>query len=126
MLPACAELGIGLIPYLPLEAGLLTGKVRSVDELPEGTRLASMDPDNRGRFLDADSFATVQRLDEYARQHDATLLGLAMSWLVANPHVPSVIAGATKPEQMRANAAAAQEWTMTPQNLADIDAIVGG
>jgi aryl-alcohol dehydrogenase-like predicted oxidoreductase len=123
VVPACKELGLGLLPYFPLESGLLTGKYRADAELPEGTRLAAMPEDQRGRFMADDTLDKVERLRAYAESRGHSLLELAISWLVTNPVVPSVISGATKPEQVHANVAAAG-WGMTEEERAEIDAIV--
>ena len=124
VIPACAERGLGLIPYFPLESGLLTGKYRPSADLPEGTRLAAMPEDQRERFMSDDTVDKVERLRDYAESHGHTLLELAISWLLSNPVVPSVIAGATRPEQVHANAAAAG-WRMSEAERSEIDALVG-
>jgi len=99
LLPVCQRLGIGFIPYFPLASGLLTGKYRRSEPPPEGTRL-------HGRQLDEQRLERVERLEELAREFGVSLLELAIGGLAAQPAVASVIAGATKPEQVRANAAA--------------------
>jgi aryl-alcohol dehydrogenase-like predicted oxidoreductase len=99
LLPACRRLGIGFIPYFPLASGLLTGKYAKGEPAPEGTRL-------QGREIAAEDLETVERLREFAGQWNASLLELAIGGLLAVEGVTSVIAGATKPEQVRANAAA--------------------
>ena len=101
VLDACERLGTAFVPYFPLESGLLTGKYRSTDELPEGSRLALWG-DRASEFIDDERLATVARLDEWCQAQGHTLLELAMSWLVTNPLVASVIAGATSPDQIRA------------------------
>jgi aryl-alcohol dehydrogenase-like predicted oxidoreductase len=99
LLPTCERLGLGFIPYFPLASGLLTGKV-SPDRPPaEGTRLY-------GREIDAARLDEVERLRAWAEAHDVSLLDVAIGGLLAVEPVVSVIAGATKPEQVRANAAA--------------------
>jgi len=123
VVPACRELGMGLIPYFPLESGLLTGKYRAGEGLPDGTRLAGMPDAQRERFLAEGRFEQVERLREYARGRGHELLELAISWLAADPTVVSVIAGATTPEQVAANAAAAG-WAMGASERAEIAALV--
>ena len=123
VVPACQRLDIGLIPYFPLESGLLTGKYRSRADLPEGTRLAGMPEDQRQRFLSQDALDKVARLRDYAESRGRGLLELAISWLLSNPVVPSVIAGATRPEQVHANAAAAG-WAITESERSEIDTLV--
>ena len=124
VVPACAELGLGLIPYFPLESGLLTGKYRAGQELPEGTRLANMAEAQREQFLGDGVMERIERLREYAQSHDYTLLELAISWLASRPVVTTVIAGATRADQVAKNAAAVT-WKMTPEQRAEIDALLG-
>ena len=102
MLPLCEELGVGFVPYFPLASGLLTGKYRRGEPAPAGTRLA-------GREIDDDTFDRVEAARARSRRSAAhTLLELAIGALASQPAVVSVIAGATTPEQVRANAAAAR------------------
>jgi len=107
VLGACAELGLGFLPFYPLANGLLTGKVRPGEPLPEGTRLANMPVERQAHWRSEEMLTRVGRLLDYAKSIDTPLLTLAFSWLLSHPEVSSVIAGATKPEQIRANAAAA-------------------
>lgn len=123
VLEACAERRVGLIPYFPLESGLLTGKYRKNEDLPAGTRLASMPGDQRGRFLEDDALDKVERLRAYAEAKDRSLLELAISWLTSNPAVTSVIAGATRSDQVKANVAAAS-WAMSDAERQEIDALL--
>lgn len=118
----CAELGIAFVPYFPLESGLLTGKYRAGTERPEGARLTVWG-DRAEKFIDDDKLAVVERLIEFAADHGRTLLDLAISWHTSHPLVATVIAGATKPEQIEANVAAAG-WHLTDADRADVDAIV--
>jgi aryl-alcohol dehydrogenase-like predicted oxidoreductase len=121
VLPECARLGLAFLPYFPLASGLLTGKYRRGRAAPSGTRIA--DGGWAGELLTDQNLALVDTLDQFARSRGRTLLELAVSWLLAQPAVASVIAGATAPEQVRANTAAAG-WKLTPAELAQIDAIV--
>ncbi len=106
----CAEWNVGFLPYYPLANGLLTGKIRPGQPLPEGTRLALMPEDRRAHWLGDQLQGVVGRLLDYVDQlEDVTLLECAFSWLLAQPAVASVIAGASSPEQIRANVAAARE-----------------
>jgi aryl-alcohol dehydrogenase-like predicted oxidoreductase len=123
VLPACREHGLGFIPYFPLESGLLTGKYREGEALPEGARLALFPAEQRARFLADGVLARVERLRGYATSRGRSLLELAISWLATNPQVTSVISGATRPEQVAANAAAAS-WRMTADERAAIDALL--
>jgi len=121
VLAECERQGIAFIPYFPLASGLLTGKYRRGEPPPQGTRLAE------GRFSSALSdaqLAKVEALIAFAEGRGHTLLELAFSWLLARPTVVSVIAGATRPEQARANAGAAG-WQLTADDLAEIDRIMG-
>jgi aryl-alcohol dehydrogenase-like predicted oxidoreductase len=118
LLPTCARLGIGFIPYFPLASGLLTGKYRRGHPPPEGTRL-------HGRQIPHEQFDRVEALEAFARDHGTSLLEVAIGGLAAQPAVASVIAGATKPEQVRANAAAGA-WEPTTGDLAALNAVPAG
>jgi aryl-alcohol dehydrogenase-like predicted oxidoreductase len=110
IIPLCHELGIGFVPYFPLASGLLTGKYRRGQPPPAETRLA-------GQKIDGATFDRIEALEGFATERGHTLLELAISALASQPAIVSVIAGATKPEQVRANAAAA-DWRLTPDELA--------
>jgi aryl-alcohol dehydrogenase-like predicted oxidoreductase len=101
--PACERFGIGILPYFPLASGLLTGKYRRGDAPPEGGRIAAW---GMTGLLSDTNFDLVEALESFAAERDLTLLDVAMGGLAARPAVASVIAGATTPEQVRANAAA--------------------
>ena len=106
VLAACGELGVGFLPYYPLANGLLTGKVRPGEPIPEGTRLSLMAPERSVHWL-SDAFqAKVGALLEYAAAINVPILSLAFSWLISHPEVASVIAGASSADQVRANVAA--------------------
>jgi aryl-alcohol dehydrogenase-like predicted oxidoreductase len=117
-IPAMIASGVGLLPYFPLASGLLTGKYRRED-IPPGTRLATPRP-HESAFLAAANWTLIEALDRYCRERGRSLLELAVSWLLSKPVVASVIAGATKPEQLAANAAAAR-WRLTADELTDIE-----
>ncbi|MFL5917846.1 MAG: aldo/keto reductase [Gaiellaceae bacterium] len=117
LLPVCERLGLGVLPYFPLASGLLTGKYRRGQERPEGTRLFSRDE----VFTD-EKFDRIEALERYAEERGVTLLQVAIGGLAAQPAVASVIAGATKPEQVRANAAAG-DWEPTPDDVAALNAL---
>lgn len=123
VLPVCEQDDIAFVPYFPLESGLLTGKYTSVDA-PEGTRLAMWGGQMKDMFLNEESLAAAQRLSDYARNQDRTLLELAMSWLASHPQVATVIAGATKPEQVIANAAAVG-WKLSEDERAEVAELAG-
>jgi aryl-alcohol dehydrogenase-like predicted oxidoreductase len=111
LLPTCERLEIGFLPYFPLESGLLTGKYRRGEPAPPGTRLAGRD-----EWLTDDAFDRVEALEHVAADRGRSLLQVAIGGLLAMPAVTSVIAGATKPEQVRANAAAG-EWRPSADEL---------
>jgi aryl-alcohol dehydrogenase-like predicted oxidoreductase len=120
VLDECARLGIAFIPYFPLASGLLTGKYRRGQPVPEGARLTE------ARFAGTRSeqnLDLVERMIAFAEARGHTLLELAFSWLLTRPTVVSVIAGATKPEQVRGNADAAG-WRLTEEELAELDGIL--
>lgn len=121
-LDACAALGIAFVPYYPLKSGLLTGKYRRGEAAPEGSRLGR-DESRRDTLLTDENLGAVERLTAFAEARGHTILDLAFSWLLAQPTVVSVIAGATKPEQVRANAAAAG-WRLSDDDLAEIDRLL--
>jgi aryl-alcohol dehydrogenase-like predicted oxidoreductase len=111
VLPRCRELGVGFVPYFPLASGLLTGKYRRGEPAPEGSRLAG-----RAHLLTDERFDEVEAFEDFARERGHSLLELAIGALAAQPGVASVIAGATTPEQVRANVRAAA-WTPTADDL---------
>ncbi len=119
LVPACVHYGIGVLPYFPLASGILTGKYRRGEAPPEGTRLAS-----RGQAVTDRQFDVLEALEEFARQRGISLLHVAIGGLAAMPAVASVIAGATRPEQVRANSEAG-EWEPPAEDLAALNAIVG-
>ncbi|GAA2894081.1 aldo/keto reductase [Streptosporangium fragile] len=115
--PALLHYGLGLLPYFPLANGLLTGKYRRGAAVPEGSRLAS-----RPEYLTDARLDVVERLAEFAERRGVGLLDVAFGWLLAQPGVSSVIAGATKPEQVKANAVAGT-WQPDEEALAELDRI---
>jgi aryl-alcohol dehydrogenase-like predicted oxidoreductase len=119
---ACERNGMGLLPYFPLASGLLTGKYSSKDDRPEGTRITLMAqamPERAEQTLTDENFAIIGRLRTFAEARGHTLLELAMSWLASKPVIASVIAGATKPEQVRANVDAAG-WRLTDDEMEEV------
>jgi aryl-alcohol dehydrogenase-like predicted oxidoreductase len=120
--PAVAKHGLGFLPYFPLANGLLTGKYRRGEPPPPDARLGRLPPEQSSGFLTERNFDLVEKLEAFAAGRGHTLLELAVSWLAARPGVASVIAGATKPEQVRANVAAAS-WRLSPEDLAEVDAL---
>jgi aryl-alcohol dehydrogenase-like predicted oxidoreductase len=124
LVPACRQLGVGILPFFPLASGLLTGKYKRGVEPPKDTRFGAMKMLGE-RYGTDKKWNAVEQLDQFAATRGHTMLELAMSWLAANPCVSSVIAGATKPEQVAANAKAA-DWKLTPEELTEIDKILKG
>ena len=121
LMPAARKLGFGLLPYFPLASGLLTGKYRRNTPLPAGTRLAKTQR-LADRYLTERNWEISEKLGDFAEARGRTMLELAFSWLLARPPVASVIAGATRPEQLEQNVKAGT-WAMTPEELAEIDRI---
>ena len=119
LVPACNVYGLSILPYFPLASGFLTGKYRPGAPPPEGTRLATAGP-MAERVLTEQNFAMLSKLEEFATARGHTVLELAIGWLASQPHVASVIAGATTPEQVEQNVRAA-EWRLTQAELAEVD-----
>ena len=113
LLPACEHYGLGFLPYFPLFSGLLTGKYRRGEPPPEGSRYHVW---GLGKRLSDDRFDVVEKLEAYAAEHGVALLDVAIGYLAAQPAVASVIAGATTPEQVRANAGALR-WQPSGDDL---------
>lgn len=122
VIEACLQNQLALLPYFPLASGMLTGKYTRGKDAPAGSRLAGMPAARAERFANAQNFELMERLEAFAKERGHTILELAISWLVAQPVVSSVIAGATSPEQVRANAEAAK-WELYPEDLEEIDRI---
>ena len=123
LLPAAERLGIGVLPYLPLEGGVLTGKYRRDEPLPQDSRYASMPVHwPRERWLTNEVFDRAEALERFGAAHGLSLLEVALGGLAAMPAVASIIAGATRPEQVRDNARAIR-WSPSPQELAELRAV---
>jgi aryl-alcohol dehydrogenase-like predicted oxidoreductase len=120
LVPACQAHGLGILPYFPLASGFLSGKYRQGEPPPEGTRLSAMPQSER--FLNEENFSVLAKLTEFADGRGKSVLDVAIGWLASQPHVSSVISGATKPEQVEQNVAAG-EWRLTPAELAEVDKI---
>jgi aryl-alcohol dehydrogenase-like predicted oxidoreductase len=123
VLPACVRHGLGVLPYFPLASGLLTGKYRRGVSPPTGTRLSMLPEDRAARVMSDGNFDDVDRLTAFAAERDHTILELAFAWLAAQPTMTSIIAGATKPEQVRANVAAV-DWKLSDDDLAQLDQLL--
>jgi aryl-alcohol dehydrogenase-like predicted oxidoreductase len=120
IVPAAAADGLGVVPYFPLAGGALTGKVSRDAGAPAGSRMN--DQYFKDRWATEDHLRRVEAYRDVAAQAGHTVTELALAWLLAHPAVTSVIAGATKPEQVLANAKAA-DWSMTPAEVAEVNAI---
>ena len=114
--PACERLGVSILPFFPLESGLLTGKYKRGEAGPEGTRLAGSSPGTDAQF------DVVEAIERFAAERGIEPIDVAIAGLLAQPAVASVIAGATKPEQVRANVATLR-WTATAEDLEELDRI---
>ncbi|MDQ1073845.1 MULTISPECIES: aldo/keto reductase [Microbacterium] len=119
VLPAVGRFGLGLLPFFPLHNGLLTGKF-SREGGPEGSRIMRQRPH---LWRDA-PWDALERYQTFCEERGITMLQATFAWFLANPLVSSVIAGATSPEQVRANAEAATAWTPTAEEIAEIDGIL--
>jgi aryl-alcohol dehydrogenase-like predicted oxidoreductase len=117
--PLCVETGVALLPYYPLASGLLTGKTRRGGE-PQGR----LKMDRYQEFLTEENFDLVEGLERFASERGVTMVQIALGWLLARDAVPAVTAGATSPEQVVANAAAA-DWTPTSEDLAELSSLLG-
>jgi aryl-alcohol dehydrogenase-like predicted oxidoreductase len=124
MMPMLQAYGLGLIPFAPLANGLLTGKYKRDAPLPQGARLSYMQR-SAARYLTEDNWAIVERLEGFAAERGHTLLELAISWLLRRPQVASVIAGATRLEQVEQNVRAAG-WALTEAEMQEIDRLTAG
>jgi len=117
VIPQCQRLGVGVLPFFPLASGLLTGKYRRGEDAPAGTRLHG-----RPEIADDATFDRLEAAQRFAEERGVTLLDVAIAGLAAQPAVASVIAGATKPEQVQANAAALS-WQPSEADLEELDRI---
>ncbi len=121
LLPACQQFGVSIIPYSPLAGGVLTGKYQEGKEPPPGTR-AHGNERFGGQHGTHRNFEIARRAQQWAEAHGHTVGELAIAWLATQPEVCSVIAGVTKPEQVEANAKAA-DWVLTPEEMADVSGL---
>jgi aryl-alcohol dehydrogenase-like predicted oxidoreductase len=122
LIPMLTKHGMGLLPYYPLASGLLTGKYRRNTPMPADARLTLHAARYGDRFINDTNWPIVERLQTFCARRGRTLLELAFGWLAAQPCVSSIIAGATRPDQLEQNVRAA-EWTLTPDDLRDVAAI---
>ena len=122
LLPAARACGMGILPYYPLASGMLTGKYQRSAAPPAGSRMQRAERDYASHFFTEANWARIDKLAAYAQSRGHTLLELAVSWLLTKPIVASVIAGATRAEQVEANVKAAN-WMMSEAEARDIDAL---
>ena len=122
LVPFCHEYNIGILPFYPLASGFLTGKYREGEPMPEGARLTG-NQRAQANTLTEKNFAMLGKLTTFAEERGHPMVELAIAWLLANSAVSSVIAGATKNEQVTANVKAA-DWTLTPEEMTEIDEIL--
>ena len=122
LLPAARACQMGILPYYPLASGMLTGKYAKDAEMPKGSRMQRAERNYADVFFTEANWNRLRKLTDFAEQRGHTILELAVSWLLAQPIVGSVIAGATKPEQVEANVKAAN-WALTAQELKEVDEI---
>lgn len=121
LISAIRHFGLGLLPYFPLANGALTGKYKRNAPMPDGARLTKL-PERASQIFSEENWTKIEALEAFCEKRGRTLVELAFSWLAAQPVVSSVIAGATKPEQIAANVKAA-EWALSAADLAEIDTI---
>jgi aryl-alcohol dehydrogenase-like predicted oxidoreductase len=124
LLPAAAEYNLGLLPFFPLASGLLTGKYKRGAPPPDDTRFGKA-PMLKDRYVTPRNEDIVEKLQAFAQARGHTMLELAFSWLAARPQVSSVIAGATRVEQIEQNVKAI-EWKLSAEDMAEIDKITKG
>ncbi len=121
MIPYCNANNVGILPYFPLAGGFLTGKYQRGQDAPAGSR-GEQSPYVQKYMVDA-NYDKVEKLTAWATQRDRTMAELAHAWLLAQPQVSSVISGATKLEQVQANATAAG-WALTPEEAQEVNAVL--
>jgi len=123
LIPAMQKYGCGLLPYFPLASGLLTGKYKRT-EMPEGARLTDMPTFANRIYLTDENFDIVDNLNKFAHKTGHSILELAFGWMASRPTTASIIAGATKPEQIDANVAAVN-WVLSQSEIDEVDKISG-
>jgi aryl-alcohol dehydrogenase-like predicted oxidoreductase len=121
LLPAMRRFDLGLLPYFPLASGLLTGKYRRNQAAPEDSRLKAW-PQLAERYINDANWDIIERLEAFCAERKRSMVELAIGWLAAKPLVASVIAGATRPEQVEQNARAG-DWQLTPEEVTEVDRI---
>jgi aryl-alcohol dehydrogenase-like predicted oxidoreductase len=119
LLPVIEKHGMSLLPYFPLASGFLTGKYKRGAPPPANARLAG----GNERFINERTWRIVEQLGDFCARRGHTMVELAFAWLLAKPVIASVIAGATKPQQVEENVRAATAWTLSPDDIAEVDRI---
>jgi len=122
LLPFCDKYNIGILPFYPLASGFLTGKYLQGQEAPEGTRLAGNERAQQNTLTDK-NFRILSGLSKFAEDSGHPMVELAIAWLLARPAVSSVIAGATKEEQITANVKAS-DWDLTESEMEELDTLL--
>jgi aryl-alcohol dehydrogenase-like predicted oxidoreductase len=122
LLPCCTRYNLGILPYFPLASGFLTGKYKRGQQAAEGTRF-SIQTQRAETILTPENFDVLEKLESFAAARSRPLVELAFAWLLAHPQVSSVIAGATTPEQITANAKAA-DWHLSVEEMHELDGIL--
>ena len=128
VIPACEQFGVGQLPFFPLASGFLTGKYKRGEDLPEGTRLeawAKAMPERIAAQTSDANWDKLAGLTTFAEERGHSILELALCWLATRPVVSSVIAGATKPEQVKSNVASTMAWRLSDEEMAEVDTILG-
>ena len=123
LVPYCREFKVGILPYFPLAGGFLTGKYRRGESAPPGSR-----GERSGyvqQYMTDANYTRLERLSAWAQERDHSMVELAFAWLLAEPQVSSVIAGATRLAQVETNAAAGG-WSLTAEERAEVDKILAG
>jgi len=123
LVPACKYFNIGILPYFPLAGGFLTGKYRRGQGAPKGSR--GEESPYVQKYMADENYSILEKLEEFARQRSHGLNELAIAWLLAQPQVTSVIAGATATEQVQANVKSG-EWALSAEELAEVKGILEG
>ena len=123
LVPACKYFNIGILPYFPLAGGFLTGKYRRGQSAPKGSR--GEESPYVQKYMTDENYSILEKLEEFARQRSHELNELAIAWLLAQPQVTSVIAGATATEQVQANVKSG-EWALSAEELAELKGILEG
>jgi len=124
IVPCCQAHGIGVIPFAPLADGFLTGKYRRGEKAPAGTRAANIPPIGNMLLTDT-NFDILDKLEAFAKERGHNILELAIAWLISHPWISTVIAGATKPEQISANVSAS-DWRLSNEEMIEVNSISSG